>query len=374
MEILNSGSFIPLDNREKIEQLIFTACTLAFEVSRSEGFQSNAQSNQQIGLELWKGAEYMTRSHEEVTIRNIFLSKFLEKLREIDREIVQRPSIPSVPGKPAIEIAASSDSALSSMPRTCTESESGGEARDEFLGVVDSDESVEDRPSYANECIPEGEDEIASMLTSSGRSTVIDVSGDHALESPDEEPEETGATADLDDHGVAPIDTAVDIGNVVANSEAYSDAPPAADQVAEEQSVKSVVLSEKEPYNFDSCTVTAVLQLLPQADGARDCVVSVRSHDFAPQITFINVSGEDDHSALTQPILTALEQYRNALPVLAAEKVKKEQAATKKRTSKTTPKSLDKHVEAADKNADTTSSSSPIPQEQAKDQQSLFAS
>ena len=146
------------------------------------------------------------------------------------------------------------------------------------------------------------------------------------------------------------------------------------EQVAGEQPVKSVVLSEKEPYNFDSCTVTAVIQLFPEANGVRDCVVSVRSHDFAPQITFINVSGEDDHSALTQPILTALEQYRNALPVLAAEKVKKEQAATKKRTSKTTPKSLDKHVEAADKNADTTSSSSPIPQEQAKDQQSLFAS
>ena len=374
MEILNSGSFIPLDNREKIEQLIFTACTLASEVSRSEGFQSNAQSNQQIGLELWKGAEYMTRSHEEVTIRNIFLCKFLEKLREIDREIVQRPSIPNVPGKPAIEIAASSNSALSSMPQTGTESESGGEARDEFFGVVDSDESVEDRPSYANECIPEGEDEIASMLTSSGRSTVIDVSGGHALESPDEEPEETGATADLDDHGVAPIDTAVDIENVAANSEEYSDAPPAADQVAEEQSVKSVVLSEKEPYNFDSCTVTAVLQLLPQADGARDCVVSVRSHDFALQITFIKMSGEDGHSTLSAPVFTALEQYRNALAVLAAEMMKKEQAATKKRTSKTAAKSLDKPVEKTDTNAGTTSSSSPIPQEQAKDQQSLFAS
>ena len=85
MEILNSGSFIPLDNREKIEQLIFTARTLANEVSQNEGFQRSGQTNQQIGLELWKGAEYMTRSHEEVTIRNIFLSKFLERLREIER-------------------------------------------------------------------------------------------------------------------------------------------------------------------------------------------------------------------------------------------------------------------------------------------------
>jgi hypothetical protein len=374
MEILNSGSFIPLDNREKIEQLIFTACTLASEVSRSQGFQSNAQSNQQIGLELWKGAEYMTRSHEEVTIRNIFLSKFLERLREIDREVVQRPSIPNVPGKPAIEIAASSDSALSSMIQTGTESESGGEARDEFLGVVDPDESVEDRPSYADECVPEGEDEIASMLTSSGTSTAIDVSGDHALESPDEKSEEASVKVDINKHGAALIDTVVAIEDEGRDSEEYSHVPPAVETAVTEQSVKSVVLSEKEPYNFDSCTVTAVLQLLPQADGVRDCVVSVRSHDFAPKITFTNVSGEDGHSALTAPILTALEQYRNALPALAAEKMKKEQAATKKRTSKTTAKSLDKPVERTDKDAGTTQSSSPITQEQAKDQQSLFAS
>ena len=49
-----------------------------------------------------------------------------------------------------------------------------------FLGVVDSDESVEERPSYANECIPECEDEIASILSSAGTSTVIDVIGDTA--------------------------------------------------------------------------------------------------------------------------------------------------------------------------------------------------
>ncbi len=89
MEILNSGSFIPLDNREKIEQLIFTAQTLASEVHQNAGFQGSGQTNQQIGLELWKGAEYMTRSHEEVTIRNIFLSKFLERLRDIERETIQ---------------------------------------------------------------------------------------------------------------------------------------------------------------------------------------------------------------------------------------------------------------------------------------------
>ena len=92
MEILNSGSFVPLDNREKIEQLIFTAKTLATELSRTEGFRGSGPTNHQLGLEMWKGAEYMCRAHEEATIRNLFLSKFLEKLRDIERQTAGQPN------------------------------------------------------------------------------------------------------------------------------------------------------------------------------------------------------------------------------------------------------------------------------------------
>ena len=45
MDILNSGSFVTLDNREKIDQLIYTARELATEVSRAEGFQNGGQTN-----------------------------------------------------------------------------------------------------------------------------------------------------------------------------------------------------------------------------------------------------------------------------------------------------------------------------------------
>lgn len=119
MEILNSGLFIPLDNREKIEQLIFTARTLAVEVSRNDGFQSSGQSNQQIGLELWNGAEYMTRSHEEVTIRNIFLSKFLERLREIERESAQPSSVVTAPAMSSQEKVSASETAIPRVRGGC---------------------------------------------------------------------------------------------------------------------------------------------------------------------------------------------------------------------------------------------------------------
>ena len=182
MEILNGGSFIPLDNREKIEQLIFTARTLASEVSRNEEFRSSGQTNQQIGLELWKGADYMTRSHEEVTIRNIFLSKFLERLREIERESNQGPSIANSPPMGSEEKFSAAEADDGPVTQNEVESTGSPEQRDEFLGVVDSEDPAEERPSYSNECIPECEDEITSILSSAGTRRVVDGVGDHGVQ------------------------------------------------------------------------------------------------------------------------------------------------------------------------------------------------
>ena len=373
MEILNSGSFIPLDNREKIEQLIFTAQTLASEVSRSKGFQSTGQSNQQIGLDLWKGAEYMTRAHEEVTIRNIFLSKFLERLREIERETPQETSSSIVPAEPSAEDARALDSATSSATPTKIETESTVEARDEFLGVVDSEEPVEERPSYANECIPECEDEIVSMLNSSGTRAVVDASGEQCPESSNAKSKESDKLPKIDRNDAIQNEPVTEVENKIDTQVETPDVSVAADAAVTEQSVNAVILSEQEPYNFDSCTVTAVIQLLPETNGLRDCVVSVRSHDFAPQITFTDGCNESGKLDVSMPVSTALELYRNTLPVLAAEKMKKEQTATRKRASKTLSKSPNKALKA-DANAETASTSTPIPQEQAKDQQTLFAS
>ena len=214
MEILNSGSFVPLDNREKIEQLIFTARTLAEEVSRNEGFQSSGQSNQQIGLELWNGAEYMTRAHEEVTIRNIFLSKFLERLREIEREPSQHTPVVTSPTIPLSETNNTSDTAVSPVPQIKVGSDESDAQQDEFLGVVESEPSTEDRPSYANECIPEFEDEIAGMIADDRETEVVSVTASEEAVHPSEE--NAGDPAD-----VVPL--------------------------SEDHSIKSVVLAEKEP-------------------------------------------------------------------------------------------------------------------------------
>ena len=374
MEILNSGSFIPLDNREKIEQLIFTAQTLASEVHQNAGFQSSGQTNQQIGLELWNGAEYMTRSHEEVTIRNIFLSKFLEKLRDIERETIPRTSVPVQQATPRASEITSANAAISAEPNTDVNPEFV-EAKDEFLGIVDTEESSPERPSYANECKPECEEEIVSMLSPSEPFGIVEPTGDQSAEQNSIPPSDagitTGETKEQDSIlSAAGVEAVIETAPLMnSTDEAVPD-----DIIGTEQSVRSVVLSEKEPYNFDACTVTAVIQLLPESNGSRDYVVSVRSHDFAPQITFTNLCNESGELNLSAPVSAALEQYRNSLPLLAAEKMKKEQAATKKRSPKTAAKSPNKTPEQAVTSSDTNSTSSAIQPEPAKDQQSLFAS
>lgn len=384
MEILNSGSFVPLDNRERVEQLIFTARTLAAEVCRNDGFQSSGQSNQQIGLELWNGAEYMTRSHEEVTVRNIFLSKFLERLREIERESAKSLTVNPSPAMPSEEEVSASDTANSPVTQIDVKSTQSVTPQDEFLGVVDSEDSAAERPSYANECIPECEDEIASILSSAGTSSVVDLVGVQSGERNSLRPVEEGAVVGNSvtqtapemkaDDGETDVDSVVEGEQAIQTSAESSDVPEGAGPLIGEQPVKSVVLPEQEPYNFDSCTVTAVIQLLPEANGVRDCVLSIRSHNFAPQILFSNITGDNSRPNLSAQLSDALDQYRTALPGLAAEKLKKEKPATKKRTSKPTDKGTKAGEATKTTNTETTPTPSPAVQEQLKDQQTLFAS
>lgn len=389
MEILNSGSFVPLDNREKIEQLIFTAKTLATELSRTVGFQGSGPTNHQLGLEMWKGAEYMCRAHEEATIRNLFLSKFLERLREIERQTAVQPS----PLTPAVNPTAthppvSVQAQVTTRPATSADilpisvvssqdilpAPQTQEVRDEYLGVISETLPTEsDRPSYADECVPEWEaagaetdrdsetDEIVAMAVGVSKK-------DEAQESiPSDIPQAEEPAAIEADSADAPESGSIDeTAEEIINRSTTPDTGTG---------VASIVLSEKEPYNFDFCTVTAVIQLLPGNEGTRKCVFSVRSHDFAPQITISDLSNAEVNEGVRQCLETAIGLYRSNLPTLAAEKIKKQKPASKKRSSKADDKGT-KANSASDEKKSVGSNVLPVAQssEATKNQQNLFAS
>lgn len=365
MDILNSGSFVPLDNREKIEQLIFTARTLATEASRTEGFQSSAQTNHQLALEMWKGAEYMCRSHEEATIRNLFLSKFLERLREIEKRVTvqsRMPQVPTVDPPPTRQTVPHPERVRVTSPPTVIERPPQQTSQDEYLGVVSQDETIEsERPSYADECVPEAEAEIVAMSKGPGG------------EVPSSKPMEDSKA---DDPTLLVGNSEETNASAVASEAVDWDIEPESQEPDIAESIQSILLTDKEPYNFDSCTVTAVVQLLPQNDGVRKCVVSVRSHDFAPQISISELSAAAANGDAKRSLGEALGRYRTALPLLAAEKIKKEKPANTKRSAQSNDKSK---PTAAGSSVDTgsTSPATPPPGRNpgaGEDQQTLFAS
>ena len=114
--------------------------------------------------------------------------------------------------------------------------------------------------------------------------------------------------------------------------------------------VESIVLSENEPYRFESCTVTVVVQLLPVEEGKRKCVVSIRTHDFSPHIEISSLSGNVTDGELAFTLGSAIEKYRNDLPVRAADKLKRQAAAGKKASAKpaSSPKPKDQRESSAD--------------------------
>lgn len=294
MEILKSGSFINTDNQEKIEQLKFTASQIANAAAETEGFVNEEAAGKKLALDFWQGLEYMCRDAEEAAIKNIFLSHFLERLGEL---------------------RTTEKTAASGLP-------SDSKAEDEFLGVLaetseDEDEETiiaEERKAIIEENsrrtvdFPASDNEPAGNEKIETADTVLSESKTDPPKTPAKETSETDRTADSEEF--------------------------------QEKTVSEVInLPEKEPYQFDKCTVTATIQLLPADSGNRRAVLSVRTHDFPPQISVREFTGEANSANLLSALDEAFEKYKTDLPVKVMDKLKKEAGGVKKNSRKKSVKS-----------------------------------
>lgn len=385
---MNRGSFVPLDNREKIDQLIYTAREMATEMSRDEDFQNKSKTNHQLGLEVWTGSEYVCRAHEEANIRNLFLSKFLERLREIEKENniqirTVAPAATPIVTEP-VQYPASAPVSLPSpeppTPQTAPEPPPQAAAQDEYLGVVPADDQPESGiPSYADECVPGYDAHIEAIVDrlddEHSEPESNQVSEPVSIESA---PPEAAGTANAP-AGEAAIDhpAAVEQNAIVeADNEKVQTAEVQTDaaEAVESNAIEPLVIAEKEPYNFDSCTVTAVVQLLPQAEGVRKCVVSVRTHDFTPHIAIVAVSAANVLDQLSGTLGLAFEQYRNELPARAADKMKKEKPPAKKQSKSASNTTKAASAQTKTTNSEPAASASTPTASNDQSQQGLFAS
>ena len=315
MEILSSGSFVNLENQGKIEQLIHTAKEIAAAAVGTDGFVSEEENNRRLALEIWQGAEYMTRDHEEAQVKNIFINNFLDRLRELG-------------GASKTPNAKPENSASAGKENSPDENAA---SRDEFLGFVGTAEVSEQES--AERASPDGENTLE---------TANDVAAPVSYTIPDSQDEKDG------DNFVEPDNSLTEATLETETAKPEKDEPQETNQPAEsskdeniqveanpKQNVSTITLPEKEPYQFDKCTVTATIQLLPVGDGIRRAVLSVRTHDFAPQISVVELNDGATPAQLLPALQSAFDKYKTDLPVKVMDKMKREKPAGKKQPVKT---------------------------------------
>lgn len=294
MEILSSGSFVNTDNQEKIEQLKFTAIELANAAVGTTGFVNEEESGKKLAHDFWQGLEYMCRDAEEAAIKNIFLSHFLERLGEL---------------RPREDTAAnylSDDS----------------KAKDEFLGVL-AETSEEDE----NEETIIAEEAKAIMEESCRRTEDLSALDSNSAEIEESETVDTVLSESEDESSDTP-----------AKENGETSKPVEDEEFQEKTATEATHLPEKEPYKWDKCTVTATIQLFPADSGKRRAVLSVRTHDFPPQISVREFMGEANSANLLPALEEAFEKYKTDLPVKVMDKLKKEKDSTRKKSSKKSAK------------------------------------
>lgn len=317
MQILSSGSFVNLDNKEKIESLIFTAKEMGRAANETDGFVNEPENNKRLALEIWHGAEYMTRDHEETQVKNIFVNNFLDCLREI--------------GGAAKTTETVSKSIINEVETVNAESEIAP-PEDEFLGLISTEETEAKSVAEPADSIDSQSNQTVEIAVSEQENSTAEV----AVETDETEViEPTQESAVIDETTTEAIETTEPESENAAETK---DTPENKTMTAKVPG--AIVLPEKEPYRWEKCTVTATIQLLPTADDSdeaqRKAVLSVRTHDFAPQFSIVELSGASVLSELLPALEHSFEKYKADLPLKVIDKMKKEKSAPKKHSSKTT--------------------------------------
>lgn len=333
MQILTGGSFVKLENKEKIENLIFTAKEMANAAVETDGFASEPENNRRLALEIWQGAEYMTLDHEEAQVKNLFVGNFLDRLREIGGAVKTTEAVSqNIAG--AVE-----------TPDAAGEIEP---PKDEFLGLISTEEIEEktvDEPADAIELREIQTNEI-TVFVQDDSAVNVETNTAEVVESPKE------LTAAIDETTAEEIKTAEPKSETVVETKETSESASSGESQTENASATAkvpgaIALPEKEPYRWEKCTITTTIQLLPMADDDSDAssatskrraVLSVRTHDFAPQFSVVELSGEGESilSELLPALGQSFEKYKTDLPLKVMDKMKREKSAAKKQSSKTT--------------------------------------
>ncbi|HRH46300.1 MAG TPA: hypothetical protein PKY82_31940, partial [Pyrinomonadaceae bacterium] len=324
MEILDAGAFINLENQEKIEQLKYTAVELAKAALESDGFVNQEEPARKLALEFWQGLEYMCRETESTAIQNIFVGQFLEHLRALRLAVV-------ITENPSLGETVENNLNPAHQPIL---------GQDEFLGVL----SAENQISELNETGEE--DQLIPVFADNSSSSIEVVAENNSTEDrqievslPLELQSEPDQSSENPNQNIEFSNDEEEIESEDLETEEFETEEVESSEVKSEE-IKSTVmeatgnltLAEKEPYQFHKCTVTATIQLLPVTENSdvRRVVLSIRTHDFAPNISLVEVSSANLTTALVPELEKVLARYQAELPLKVIDKMKKEKTSRQK--------------------------------------------
>jgi hypothetical protein len=241
----------------------------------------------------------MCRESERGTVQNIFTGQFLERLRGLRADKI----------KTNVAVTDESPKIIGQTTDQATNSE------DEFLGVVGepiTEQATAQGSQNLTRDISSQTVDSSGIAETAAKPVPVETTETNSSDSLPEKPENSKVSE------IAEIET--------AKKETEVDVKAAA----------GVCLPEKEPYQFDKCTVTATVQLLPIDENSeiRRVVLSVRTHDFAPQISMVEISRNNLPLALTPEIEKVLAKYKSDLPFKVMDKMKKEKSTPKKSVAK----------------------------------------
>lgn len=366
MRTLTAGSFLHLENASTVEALKFTARRLAEHTGTVVKENLNAAALENLANSLWEKAEYVARETERRRLHQIFNENFSERFRELKPEAAEaqepEPSVPPAvatienaePEKqsPAPVIVESGEnesatktsenvfSSVVSPEKTATAAEG---KRDEFLGFVESGEPFGDAQAT------DGRAQAATTAP-----TIAQAGNELAAESSKPEIQSTVIAETLNSGsqsaGVGDTDDSLATENsnhaktepttVAASAKSEPTTATAVAASAGKSGTNAVAADGREPFEFEKCTISLNLTLLPAESGknARKVILAAASHNLPPEIDFLEVTEGDDLTQIAHLVCEKLARFKQTLPVKYIEQLRqsKNKAAKKPATAKAT--------------------------------------
>ena len=319
MQTLTTGSFINLENDRAVEALKFTARRLAEHSASVVAENLNAASIKNLANSLWEKAEYLTRETERRRLQEIFTQNFSERFRELKPEgfLAKNSSFETESNASTAENIESGESenatyenvlssAVSKEDKTVAQGKS-----DEFLGFVESDESLSDAP------ITEAE----AKVTTAPEEEVALTNAQTAQESVSEK---------LKPENHLTVDETLNTENQTivqthSSTEKSNDSKPQTDSISAKSESAMTGVSKnntpatnvKESFDFEKCTIKLNLTLLPTESGGnrRKAIISAASHDLPPEIDFLKIAEGEDLTSIANLVQEKLKRFQQTLPI-----------------------------------------------------------